>query len=154
MTEVTKNTPAGTTVFGMFPVKTVAVIEGRLIEKYRNLADHHSVLLQVDGEMALVAYAGTDAHGNNKRRPGYIPFPRDRVSAESAGWKHGCLLYIDCDRLAWVPLAALQIRGRLTLRLLNAVTWRVMKRMPQPVFFNPGIDQVVTGARRAIKAAA
>ncbi|KWT95603.1 MULTISPECIES: hypothetical protein [unclassified Variovorax] len=154
MTQVTKNTPAGSTVFGMFPVKTVTVVNGRLIEKQRNLVDHHCVLLGVDGSKALVAYAGTDADEANKRRPGYISFPRDVVSAEKAGWKFGSEYYVDCDVLAWVPVQALQVRGRLSNALFNAVSMRVMKRRAQPVVYSELDDEVVTGARRAMKAAA
>lgn len=153
MHNVTANTPAGSTVKGSFTViRAVRENDGRVTQKRITLTDHHSVLLGVKGDMALLAYAGTDDDTANARRAGYIPFPRDNVDiAKRAGWSIGGRFFIDCSKVAWVPVAHLQVRGRLVNSLFNQVVAKAVGVKAEPLFWNARDEELVTGAKRVEK---
>ena len=143
----------GDTVRGMFPVQNLDPTTRALSQI--NLADHHSVVVAVMGNTLLLAYAGTDDDAANAKRPGYIGFPTNEVTAcELSGWRFGKKFYIDAGRLAFVPANQVTKVGKLPKRLISIVKNKAGAVRQNPLTFRSKDAQLVTGARRQDKALA
>ena len=137
----------GTTVRGVFPVEA---IQGGSLAKL-TLLDHHSVVLAVNGDTLLLAYAGTDDDAANARKPGYMSFPGDVSENLLAGWRIGGRYFIDAGVLAFVPANKVARVGRLNRKMTESVLSRAGAIRQSPLSYSTKDPVKMTGARRQEK---
>ena len=135
----------GAVVFGVFPVTGE-----------RTLTDHHSVVVKVSGDKALLVYTTSIKPGEAAPRR---KFSREFTAAEkqSTLWSNRCRY--DATQVAEVPLALLKVTGRvpsaLARKMLEETFLAARAGVLQANSYNPAHEEKVTGhASRAKREAA
>jgi hypothetical protein len=120
--------------------------------KLETLVDKHMIVIQIQGDQAMCMYTGTD-DGTFSGRVGYVAIPSE--SNMLAGWKTNGKFYCDAAMLCCVPVAKLQVEGRVSskffAKLTDKLTAPEVAKRRQITAYAPEALQRVTGYNRQVK---